>query len=286
MVGKSPGYHAVSLYTVQGRQRNMKQIVLIFIPSVLAFLFPDDLNQTKRLYYARQVGREGVPLEPPTGQRCSGRNFQGRRCCTPENPCGLGEGDCDGPLDGGLNDGHEGCAGDLVCGSNNCRKFGLYYHPKDDCCDEPSTLPTERLPPVIIPGVPLDPPAGQRCAGRNYPPGRRCCTPENPCDEGEGDCDGALDGGLNDGDKGCKGSLVCGSNNCKKFGAYYHEKDDCCEAPTTNCTTVSGNYVNLPCVFPFSYNGVQHDGCIWEDSHNKHHQVECTMSSQYTLHPA
>merc|ERR1712013_376792 len=163
---------------VQGRQRNMKQIVLIFIPSVLAFLFPDDLNQTKRLYYARQVGgREGVPLEPPTGQRCSGRNFQGRRCCTPENPCGLGEGDCDGPLDGGLNDGHEGCAGDLVCGSNNCRKFGLYYHPKDDCCDEPSTLPTERLPPVIIPGVPLDPPAGQRCAGRNYPPG--CPTQDN-----------------------------------------------------------------------------------------------------------
>ena len=25
----------------------------------------------------------------------------------------------------------------LVCGSNNCRKFGLYYHAKDDCCDYP-----------------------------------------------------------------------------------------------------------------------------------------------------
>ena len=90
-------------------------------------------------------------------------------------------------------------------------------------------------------------PAGQRCAGRNYPPGRRCCTPENPCDEGEGDCDGALDGGLNDGDKGCKGSLVCGSNNCKKFGAYYHEKDDCCEAPTTNCTTVRYTLLTSHC---------------------------------------
>merc|ERR1711970_305811 len=165
---------------------------------------------------------------PPPGQRCSGRNYNGRRCCTPEEPCGLGEGDCDGPLDGGVNDGHAGCQGDLVCGSNNCKKFGLYFHEKDDCCDLPSSLPTDRPAPVIIPGVPLEPPAGQRCRGRNYD-GRRCCTPENPCDEGEGDCDGAGDGGVNDGDRGCRGDLVCGSNNCKKFGAYYHEKDDCCE---------------------------------------------------------
>merc|ERR1719336_393135 len=69
---------------------------------------------------------------------------------------------------------------------------------------------------------------GQRCRGRNYD-GKRCCTPDNPCDEGEGDCDGPGDGGLNDGHAGCKGNLVCGSNNCLKFGAYYHEKDDCCE---------------------------------------------------------
>merc|ERR1712119_29634 len=131
--------------------------------------------------------------EPPAGQRCSGRNFNGRRCCTPEQPCGLGEGDCDGPLDGGVNDGHEGCRGDLVCGSNNCKKFGSYFHEKDDCCDDPSSI-TARLPPRIVPGAPREPPSGQRCKGRNYPPGRRCCTPENPCGEGEGDCDGAGDG--------------------------------------------------------------------------------------------
>merc|ERR1712154_594671 len=65
---------------------------------------------------------------PPIGRRCRGRNFSGKRCCTPEQPCGLGEGDCDGPLDGGVNDGHAGCQGDLVCGSNNCKKFGAYYH--------------------------------------------------------------------------------------------------------------------------------------------------------------
>ena len=37
------------------------------------------------------------------------------------------------------NDGHRGCRGDLVCGSNNCLKFGSYYHPKDDCCERPSS---------------------------------------------------------------------------------------------------------------------------------------------------
>ena len=30
------------------------------------------------------------------------------------------------------------CPG-LVCGSNNCLKFGLYYHEKDDCCDLPQS---------------------------------------------------------------------------------------------------------------------------------------------------
>eukprot|EP00092_Neocalanus_flemingeri_P030227 GFUD01032806.1.p1 GENE.GFUD01032806.1~~GFUD01032806.1.p1 ORF type:complete len:277 (+),score=43.22 GFUD01032806.1:62-832(+) len=176
-------------------------------------------------------GWRSTPSQPPTGQRCSGRNFNGRRCCTPENPCGFGEGDCDGPLDGGANDGHAGCRGNLVCGSNNCKKFGLYYHEKDDCCDDPSALP-ERPQPVLLPGALLEPPAGQRCRGRNYAPGRRCCTPEDPCGEGEGDCDGAGDGGVNDGDKGCRGALVCGSNNCAQFGAYYHAKDDCCEKPS------------------------------------------------------
>merc|ERR1712168_206631 len=172
------------------------------------------------------------PTEPAQGQRCAGRNYDGRRCCTPENPCGYGEGDCDGPGDGGANDGHQGCRGDLVCGSNNCKKFGLYFHEKDDCCDLPETLLTTTRAPQIKPGVPIEPPAGQRCRGRNYD-GKRCCTPEQPCDEGEGDCGGPGDGGLNDGHAGCKGDLVCGSNNCRKFGAYYHEKDDCCERATS-----------------------------------------------------
>merc|ERR1711994_132435 len=172
--------------------------------------------------------------EPPAGQRCSGRNYNGRRCCTPQQPCGLGEGDCDGPLDGGTHDGHQGCRGDLMCGSNNCKKFGAYFHEKDDCCDRPENVPV-REDPIFVSGAPLIPPEGQRCRGRNYD-GKRCCTPDNPCEEGEGDCDGPGDGGLNDGHAGCKGDLVCGSNNCLKFGAYYHEKDDCCEKSTSPLT--------------------------------------------------
>ena len=82
-----------------------------------------------------------------SGQRCAGRNFNGRRCCTPENPCDEGEGDCDGPGDGGRNDGHAGCRGDLICGSNNCLKFGSYYHPKDDCCERPSSSEMLRCSP-------------------------------------------------------------------------------------------------------------------------------------------
>merc|ERR1711936_1071771 len=91
-------------------------------------------------------------FSPPPGQRCSGRNYSGKRCCTPSQPCGLGEGDCDGPLDGGVNDGHRGCQGDLVCGSNNCKKFGAYFHEKDDCCDLPQNLPRPSAP-VIVPGT-------------------------------------------------------------------------------------------------------------------------------------
>ena len=41
-------------------------------------------------------------------------------CCTKENPCSIGDGDCD-------NDDH--CAGDLTCGKGNCMWGG-----NDDCC--------------------------------------------------------------------------------------------------------------------------------------------------------
>ena len=93
-----------------------------------------------------QTSPAAPPSHPPPGQRCAGRNYNGRRCCTPHQPCGEGEGDCDGPGDGGQHDGHAGCKGDLVCGSNNCLQFGLYYHPKDDCCERPTNISRPEAP--------------------------------------------------------------------------------------------------------------------------------------------
>jgi len=170
-----------------------RKLLLFYVLIALA-ISPLDSMRTTSLQLRNR-------LEPSPGQRCAGRNFSGKRCCTPQEPCG--------------------------------RKFGLFYHDKDDCCDLPDTLRvvTNRSP-MQLNGAPLEPRIGQRCAGRNYN-GRRCCTPEKPCDEGEGDCDGPGDGGQSDGHRGCKGDLVCGSNNCQKFGLYYHEKDDCCEKPVT-----------------------------------------------------
>ena len=72
----------------------------------------------------------------------------------------LGEGDC-APRDEGTHNDNRDCKGgtlvridldilhylclDLVCGSNNCRKFGLYYHEKDDCCDEPISRQKDKI---------------------------------------------------------------------------------------------------------------------------------------------
>ena len=47
----------------------------------------------------------------------------------------------------------------------------------------------------------------------------KCCTNVAPCIEGEGDCENNDE---------CQNDLVCGNNNCKDFGEFYHEKDDCC----------------------------------------------------------
>jgi len=217
----------------------MKFLLAVLLLVSAAAALPQGLNDIDNGIFSDEfdpvrceVASDGICLAPPEGQRCAGRNYGQRRCCTPHNPCDEGEGDCDGSGDGS-DDGNKGCKGDLVCGSNNCKQFGHYYHEKDDCCEQPNL----NSPQPVEPAEPTEaPPPDQRCKGRNYGQ-RRCCSPENPCDEGEGDCDGPLDGGLNDGHAGCKGDLVCGSNNCKKFGSYYHDKDDCCEKPNQATTT-------------------------------------------------
>ncbi len=62
----------------------------------------------------------------------------GNDCCTPQNPCGLLEGDCDSNAD---------CLGTLVCGHHNCRNMEMpdgflrtlnddrnSFSSTDDCC--------------------------------------------------------------------------------------------------------------------------------------------------------
>ena len=156
-----------------------------------------------KILKCENISDPALALEPPAGQRCRGRNYDGKRCCTPEQPCQEGEGDCDGPGDGGRNDGHAGCAGQLICGSNNCRQFGAYYHPKDDCCQRNSSLQSKERVRGLNPGLPLEKPAGQRCGGRHYEEKGSCCTVETPCQLGEGDCEPKSDGSKHNNNSDC-----------------------------------------------------------------------------------
>merc|ERR1711971_495314 len=53
-----------------------------------------------------------------------------------------------------------------------------------------------------------------------------CCTPQNPCNKGEGDCDY---------DHDCKGNLVCGESNCF-FNNGFPSTYDCCKDPAPTYT--------------------------------------------------
>ena len=72
-------------------------------------------------------------LLSPTCQDCLG----GDSCCTGSKPCGEGEGDCDEDSQ---------CEGDLVCGTDNCRRGPLgqlgNFEVDDDCCERanPTTM--------------------------------------------------------------------------------------------------------------------------------------------------
>ena len=55
-------------------------------------------------------------------------------CCTSSSPCGLGKGDCAIDYD---------CAGDLVCGEDNCGRGAL------DCCVRPLREDIKKRPLMI-----------------------------------------------------------------------------------------------------------------------------------------
>ena len=125
--------------------------------------------------------------------------------CTPSNPCGKCEGDCDKDDD---------CKDNLICHHRDhgeptpdgCN--GTTNSRNDYCVEKPNLRPTK--PPTP------HPPTSQLVNG-----GSDFCTPSNPCGKCEGDCDK---------DDDCKDNLIC----------HHRDKGD----PTPdgcNGTTNSGN---------------------------------------------
>ena len=116
-------------------------------------------------------------------------------CCTKDAPCKEKGGDCDDDQD---------CEGSLVCGHNNCKEFNPDAEETYDCCIRPV----------------------QKCNGEEGT--GSCCTKENPCELGGGDCDD---------DSECSGDLVCGYNNCRDFHPTAGPTHDCCKSgPGTSLT--------------------------------------------------
>ena len=123
-------------------------------------------------------------------EKCQGDDS----CCSSDNICQEGEGDCDSDLD---------CLPGLVCGKDNCR--GSDFDSTDDCCERPKE---------------------GRCRG-----GVDCCV-GGRC--GVGKCDVgryvmflSSGEGVCNSDSDCLGSLVCGEDNC--WGRGFHSSDDCCQ---------------------------------------------------------
>eukprot|EP00092_Neocalanus_flemingeri_P039475 GFUD01042981.1.p1 GENE.GFUD01042981.1~~GFUD01042981.1.p1 ORF type:complete len:373 (+),score=63.63 GFUD01042981.1:80-1198(+) len=62
---------------------------------------------------------------------------------------------------------------------------------------------------------------------------RNCCTEDNPCGEGEGDCD-------TDNQGTCQAGLRCGDSNCGDFNPANYALADCCYKPMNQ-----GQYYNV-----------------------------------------
>ena len=45
-----------------------------------------------------------------------------------------------------------------------------------------------------------------------------------------------------------------------------------CPLGVSECSVLSGFFANVPCVFPFVYNGVEYNQCTFEDSEYRHDQ--------------
>ena len=61
------------------------------------------------------------------------------------------------------------------------------------------------------------------CSGGSIEETRECCSVQNPCTEGAGDCDD---------DDECEGDLICGKNNCGH--SFTWASADCCTKKDEN----------------------------------------------------
>ena len=77
-------------------------------------------------------------LHIASNPKCNPKTWESydKECCSLEEPCGLGEGDCD--ID-------DECARDLVCGKDNCLRNGSGFNRKSDCCALPRIEGTIKL---------------------------------------------------------------------------------------------------------------------------------------------
>jgi len=86
-------------------------------------------RNVKKVQKSKEVNVKRDAVAANFGLRCRGDN---NGCCTDDNPCGKGDGDCD-------YDSH--CARDLVCGNSNCKFSG-----GDDCCEEKTEYYSREYP--------------------------------------------------------------------------------------------------------------------------------------------
>merc|ERR1712168_1270060 len=113
--------------------------------------------------------------------------------CTKDEKCNEGEGTCQK---------NNECKGRLRCGYRNCKTYHPCAPKNTNCCEDPDI-----------------------CNG-DYPD-RNCCTINNPCQLGGGNCEANIH---------CEGELVCGTRNCRKFHPNARRWANCCFDPTESPT--------------------------------------------------
>ena len=178
--------------------------------------FCDSNNSICKCSATEDACKDDLPeCDPVLGKcaKCAGTDG----CCTKDNQCDVGEGDCHRDGD---------CKEGLKCGVNNCAKcvMGAWtatgcglWTINSDCCYDPNNMV---------------------CNG-----GDSCCQNINgKCGIGEGDCDY---------DSHCKDGLKCGTDNCmdvckiggvdctyfqtaEQVGVWINDPnpgDDCCYKP-------------------------------------------------------